>query len=199
MESLKNTTDKNKINIQYDDIKEVTMRYGRSLLKYIGLDIDSGILEYGYCGLLGRRGFPKGYFDGKSLILKKKYIQYAKELMMKCLNELTFEKGLDELPEGASYEAYLRLEDSVGRAFYYTNTHVSKENAFCVETEKVAERFMELFVFLEKQCSFPYKRFSKRMFFAEKEKVEECFMQVFAFLENQRSFPYFLYKEFLGD
>lgn len=48
MESFKNTTDKNKINIQYDDIKEVTMRYGRSLLKYIGLDIDSGILEYGY-------------------------------------------------------------------------------------------------------------------------------------------------------
>lgn len=51
------------------------------------------------------------------------------------------------------------MEDHNGQVFYYTNTHVSKKKAFYVETEQIAEYFMELFAFLEKRCSFPYEGF----------------------------------------
>lgn len=166
MESLKNTTDKNKINIPYDDIKKAAMTYGDLLSKHIEWDIDSGTLTYRnlISPTLGGRAFPEGYFDVKSLVFKKKDVQYAKELMIKCLYELPFEKDLDLLPPGASYEAYLRLEDHNGQVFYYTNTHVSKKNDFFVETEQIAECFMQLFGFLEKRCSFPYEGFRENHF-----------------------------------
>lgn len=161
----------NRVDILYNHISVVAMTYGDLLSKHIEWDIDSGTLTYRnlISSTLGGRAFPEGYFNVKSLVFEKKDIQYAKELMIKCLYELPFEEDLDLLPPGASYEAYLRLEDHNGQVFYYTNTHVSKKNAFFVETEQIAECFMELFAFLEKWCSFPYEGFGEDDFKWERE------------------------------
>lgn len=139
------------------------MEYGDLLSKHIEWDIASGTLTYrNLISLtLGGRVFPDGYFDVKSLVFEKKDVQKAKELMIKCLYELPFKKDLDVLWPGASYEAYLRLEDHNGQVFYYTNMHVSKKNAFYVEAKQAAECFMQLFGFLEKRCSFLYEEFSE--------------------------------------
>ena len=156
MKFFKRTLYKNRINMQYNNISLVAMEYGNLLSKYIEWDINSGTLIYRnrISPTLAGRPFPEGYFDEKSLILEKKYTQYARKLISKCLKELTFENDLDTLPAGASREAYLRLEDSTGKMFYYTNAHFSKSGSF-VESEKTADTFVQLFAFLEKQCSFP--------------------------------------------
>ncbi len=101
----------------------------------------------------GDSHFPEGYFDeGISTIAPNGMNQIA------CIFDRLFqrrypESNLDELPPGATRDAYMRIQ-SKGSILYYTNTHVS-ESDFQVESEPVAEEYVILVQLLKQYCNFP--------------------------------------------
>lgn len=125
----------------------------------------------------GGESFPAGYFDNHSADIDDYFLTQIQTQFHRCINTLSFKKGMTALPPGASQYASMRYVDTKGVSYSCSDVYVSN-NPFSVEGITVHEEFDAFYKLLSSRCYFPESETnaSDRVF-SEKQELDRRYFE----------------------